>query len=1227
MKILFLNGISFTKKQIEVENIPISSLAPKILTDEKDIEKIKPYLNSLSKTINAKGITNIALTGGYGSGKSTIIKTFQNLNPQHEYLNISLASFNEVKGEDGKTRIKKDELERLLEVSILQQIFYHVKPSEIPDSRFKRIINVTDKKILFISLVLIFWVLSTLILFKFNYIDKINPITWKIKDQLDIVTIISVLIFFTGIGLFSKSVIRLFSNSKINKFNIKGELELGDNLDKSVFNEHIEEIIYFFERTKYDVVVIEDLDRFESTDIFTKLREINILLNNSKLIIREINFLYAIKDEMFKEKSERVKFFEYIIPVIPFINPSTAGDQLTKMIKESGLEGVLSKDFTEDVVTFIDDIDMRLLINIFHEYQLYKQNLISDLDQDSLFAIIAYKNLFPDDFGDLQKRKGKLYQFLSKKESYIKLLTDKIQKEIIVKEFEVIKINGEEVEKINELRAIYINTIHNLIPDISTILINSNKITFKDLMNEDNFENLQNISDIQYNRLIYNNSYGMYSENRRASGVSFSTIENTVNSEFSYNERVGLIKNKLQNKTENLQFEIEKLKIKKREIDSWKLIQIFEEIDINLHLNGFSENELIRNLLLNGYINENYNDYISLFHEVNLTKEDYTFERKVKSGIHSPFDFGLTKIENLTKKIPEKYFKRDSILNFDLLDYLSENYVQYEKQYDSIIGILSNEKTRSLDFIDSYINQREKNSNLFIKSIYKSWEEFWDYIYLKSNYTDEKTIYYLKHIINFADLEDIVLNKSSSNIATYIMNQSDFLTLMKDIKDSNKIKKIVETLNIKFASLDSSTEESKDLFDYVYENNHYQISAKNIALMLKEKGTNISPEKLNNANYSTILDSDCQPLIDYINENIFDYVKNVFLKIPENISESKEVVIQLLNNSKDLNDHLKLEIIKKQIAKIDELSLIKDLKIKEMLIQNNKVISNWNNIYNYYELLEPKELDETLINFFNKDLNYNTLSNISLKQDNKKTEEFITTFSIKLIYCNDLSLDSYVNLIKKVPYTWGSLSFENLDYDKIEWMVIEKKILSLSTKNFNKLKEHFSDLHITLIENNQNIFLIKFDQYSLDKKDILLLLNSGTITNKNKVELIQKTDDNIIIEDNEIGKIVCFILAISSYIPLEYKVLESLFKHSNSIENRIKLLNKHIDKITNAQIQNLIELLGHDYPEVFKKQHKPKFPNTSYHVELFKNLAINKQIIKQEVDKKDANQIRVFANY
>src|SRR5690606_14806823 len=105
----------FSKKALnKPTESSISSLAPKVLTKSEDIEKIQPYLKKLKETIDAKGVNNIALTGSYGSGKSTILNTFKAQNDQYRYLNVSLAAFNKQEGD--LAPLEKEKLERLLEV-------------------------------------------------------------------------------------------------------------------------------------------------------------------------------------------------------------------------------------------------------------------------------------------------------------------------------------------------------------------------------------------------------------------------------------------------------------------------------------------------------------------------------------------------------------------------------------------------------------------------------------------------------------------------------------------------------------------------------------------------------------------------------------------------------------------------------------------------------------------------------------------------------------------------------------------------------------------------------------------------------------------------------------------------------------------------------------------------------------------------------------------------------
>jgi hypothetical protein len=1218
--------VAYFKKTPVLQVATINSLAPKVLNQPEDLAKIQPYLDALKKTINDRDITNIALTGGYGSGKSTIIKTFQSLHGEYKYLNLSLASFKDVNeeaaGADGE---KGKNLERQLEVSILQQIFYHVKPSEIPDSRFKRINNITTGKIWFFAISLIMWVASTLILFKSGYISRLNPETWDTKKKFDFFAPFPFIIFFTGVGLFAKTVIRLFSNSKINKFTIKGELELGDNIDKSVFNEHLEEIIYFFERTLYNVVVIEDLDRFESTDIFTKLREINILLNNSASVGREINFIYAIKDEMFTDKSERVKFFEYIIPVIPFINPSNAGEQMTRLIKDASLEGVLSKEFTEDVVTFIDDIDMRLLTNIFHEYQLYRSNLNDDLNQDELFAMITYKNLFPDDFGDLHKRKGKLYKLVTNKQKYLKDLLSDNRKKIKSLENEIEDIGKEQIDNLVELRKIYVFEYFTQAPEAASLIVNGDSLKMAELIKEENFNSIKESSHIRYqffqNR--YSNDY--YTSNANVV-LPFSKVENAVDENFTYEQRVKFINDRITNRQNLLKDEIQKLRNNIIDVDSWSLKKIFEVVDIDPYLMDFADNYLIRNLLLNGYLNENYSDYISLFHAINLTKEDNAFLRHVKSGMSSPFDFKLTQLENLYKRISIKYFSRSFVLNFDLLDYMAENYETCREAYDSVITQLSTGKEKQITFIDAYLNNRQGQISLFVQKICRDFKGFWNEIVHTGNFPLEKKDKYLLWIFQHADVKDV--NELGPNFIQYLEEHADVIKLLQ-LLDFSKNKQILNLLNVKIEFLTSSSELSHDMFDHFYSNNYYRLNAQNIFNIVKDKGLVFDAQHLDNANYSAVYNSGCTPLITYVEENLELYVKTLVLR-SGNHEELETSIITMLNHEK-ITEGTKVAIINSQKALIEDLSNIENQFIRSILLEENRVKISWENIFCYYHSLVEKGINETLLDCLNQEDVYKSLSKQNIKSVKSYDKDSIKIFFATITCCNDLLIEAYSTLMRSYGLRWINISFKDLDKEKVNFLISEK-LIGFNTEDYTTLRDNFKTeyFHVLLAENNQSDFLKAIAKITIEKTEVTQLLQSKKcdyITKAKLIEYIKENNENLIIDNPTIAKMVCQIMPQVPYMPISLTLLDGLFKSSTSLEDRIKVLIMQANNYSDNEITEFIKRLGGDYKDLFKKQYKPTFAITEYHRQLFEILRNRSLIRNYDIDAKQSNRLRVIANY
>ena len=1193
------------------EELPIS-LAPKVITEESEKEKIKPYLDSLIKAINTKDVNNIAITGSYGSGKSTILKTFQEEYKSYfRFLNVSLASFNRINNESSKD---SEKLERLLEISILQQIIYSVSPNKIPNSHFKRILNIPSWRKRIIAFLITLWVLCLLLFWKNNYIEIINPKNWSINKNLDWIGIIISTISFCGICILSYKIIELFRNSKISRVSIQGEIELNNNEieDKSIFNQYLDEIIYFFQETKYNILIIEDLDRFENTNIFTKLREINILLNNSNLIKEKISFIYAISDDFFTDKKERVKFFEYMIPIIPFINYSNAEEQLKKLIKDSGLEeNIFSDDFISDITLFIDDIDMRLLVNIFQEFLVYK-DIVGKINpvNEQLFAIITYKNIDPEDFNRLGSKQGKLFSLLNNKDEYIKNFIKDIEKQIEEKEEIIKKINNEYFESIEDLKKVYLFHIFKKIISFEGSDI---QIALK------NFDSIIRDGIVKYNYI--DDSY--YNASRRESDYSFnfSEIEKQVNSNLSYEERKELIQNKQNDEVKRIKDKIKKLQQQKKAIKNWNLKEIFKEevVDINDYIplrteqEGSIVNRLLRNLIMQGYINENYIDYISLFHEGTITKKDKEFEVRVKSIEEPDFNYKLEKVEGVVKKIGEKYFERKEIFNFDLLDFLLANRTIYENKYKLFIQSLCDESKMSLKFIDEYIAQRE-DKKTFLTILLREWSGLCEYIFEKSNYSiTEKYELFEQILLCVEDIKEFLQIQGEDLIKKMVEN--DVMYLYKPENNNqfeSQAEDLLNLLEVKIKKIEKPEDGYKYLYGTICFKNYYKITEANISLILKEFG---NVENFKEANYTTISKSTHRPLIDYINSNIQEYIKEVYLKLPDAQQEDEYKFKELLENE-TLDEEIKVQIIEKVETSISELKSIKSLSIKKALLEGYKVLPTWENVNDYYNSCE-KSLEEELINFLNNGSVYSALSNEKINTSYKDLES-------NILVCDNISDEAYHKIIESFEGLYEDLDFKGLNKNKVDYL-LEAYKLSMSKSNYDILRMNFPNKHIVLVENYFDSFLEDIDNFELDEEDVSLILNSEGISIEQKLIYIPKIEEGFILREDTISKKIAELIISKSYkLDFSYDVIESLCKNTAKEEDKIKLIILYNKDIDNEEMKELVGGIGQEYEKIFLPKKRPCFEYTEKNETLLKILCNRKLINSYKVEN---NNLRAIALY
>lgn len=283
------------EKMDKLNKLKFQHLAPLSNISKEDSQV---FDEAMDFALYDENIHNIAVTGPYGSGKSSLIKSYEK-HHSYDFLNISLATFEikkkqnnqdskplaetevdeEIAGLEGDSVIPFSMLQRI-EKSILQQMFYKEPLWRLPFSRFRRIRNLTW----FQTLLLIVFVWG-IIIFPSAIIDPkgwtyIAEIALLQKSKLLFVFLWS---FFICASVGIRFCIRFCNKITLSKIGLKNvDIDLDIKDKNSLLNKYLDEVLYFFEATPYKVVVFEDLDRFENAEIFIKLRELNSLLNNSK---------------------------------------------------------------------------------------------------------------------------------------------------------------------------------------------------------------------------------------------------------------------------------------------------------------------------------------------------------------------------------------------------------------------------------------------------------------------------------------------------------------------------------------------------------------------------------------------------------------------------------------------------------------------------------------------------------------------------------------------------------------------------------------------------------------------------------------------------------------------------------------------------------------------------------------------------------------------------------
>ena len=1151
------------------------SLTPALLNrdSESDKKQYRSVLN-LARKIEEKDILNIAITGPYGSGKSSILRTLKKDFPKYKYLSISLATLKSPL-DNKKEEIDIDSMNNRIEYSILQQLIYKEKQETLYNSRLKRIYHKSTWAQYALSFAIIFYAVALIIVFEPSFLKVewicnrlSNPVLNKWSD------IFALSYIFIATIIFAQKTIKSLSNSKLNKLNLKnGEIELKENKeDTSVFNKHMDEIVYFFEVTNYNVVIIEDLDRFNNTDIFLKLREVNQLLNQSNSVGRKVTFIYAVKDDMFFDE-ERTKFFDYITTVIPIINSSNSADKLKEELEIKGFSD-LNVEVIESLAFFIDD--MRLLKNIVNEYAQYREKLDEKLDQNKLLAMIVYKNYYPKDFADLHKGKGVLYDCLHKKSELLVERNKQIDERIngITKKLQSLETTHALQEK--ELRLVYIEGYRKILSkqnenNVLSFFVENNFLTLESIAeNETLFNSFVSQSSIRYQKFTryHNNGYygprSYYDTGEDSCNIKFSQIEKIVNSDFTYHERLEALREGEKKYREQIKI----LELSRNNHYATPIQELLLDVDMQTH-KIFSElnvSKMLESFLKEGLINEDYFDYISFFFGRSINRHDHDFILELKLRHSLPYDYHIDKIELCVKNIPDKCYNDVSILNIQVVDCICQHLEEEanSSKLHSIAQVVKNNK--KWDFLIDFYKSVEDSSLLFnhLGSIV---DGLWK-IFVKQN-SDE---------LFEAWLRFLELKHSTKESRNWLNKHFAFISHRVDLIGFDTVKQIVSNGKLIFTDIDA---ESGCLLEYVVENEAYMLTPENVVCAFVYY-RNERMEALNNYPLNVTILRSCEsakPVSDYIDERFDDALNNVFITDAAK-QEGVEIILEIIN-SEDITEETKRKYLSGQHNRVS-LSYVNNTQW-ESAIEVDIVTPAWPEIYAFYKSQNNVMISSLRI-FITKHID--ELTDISELDDTQK--ELLANSAL---LTSDFEMSVYDKLIK----IFDGVTFKDANINSVDnahfKSLLCADMLPYSTYYTTTIRDNHSDVLTYYVDKYLDECIIEIEELPTDMRLYKYLMRNPRVIGEKALSVVQHFLPHIV-WDNELANITLPVVK-NNIEKFDYDTVKIILSDSTNLQERLSFLIDLIEKYKDDFdiVTELIESLDDPYRSITDKSKRAAIEN------------------------------------
>ena len=1057
------------KKNIINEDDNINVLSPTVLPlKSKYSDGRWEYLKRLDLAVNHDKCFNIAISGSYGTGKSSILETYitkYRLKPKALIVNIGsfLKTSNEDdeetssenhektnidsntsgkenkktdKGSDGFLSLDEKNLMETIEKTIVKQLIYKVKYSNSKLSKIPRIQNKWKIKYFIYSLIVTYIIAYLLFVYNKKMKSTLKSIIKNfgfIKgSQYACINNFSKIIFVLLFVLFvCKSLYYLFTVINKSKTKLKFdkyEMEIDNNTVAFSFVDNLYEILYSVINSKIEIVIFEDIDRYQKDvclKVIEDLRDLNKIINECSSTMssffhksKKITFIYSFKDSVFDDYTEKNKFYDYIISVMPISTRYNSPMHFVNELERVGIYSKVDVDLIRIAASYITDL--RTIKNIANDCSLFIKVLnMNNVDYNQVLALCIYKNYDVNGY-------DKLVEFNNPIDVVLKKM-----KEIVLEECQ--KDFQSYSEKYSELELSLFNEKNTLLNSnlvdghkATSIKINDNEYTIDEFMNTTCLLAKEDVLILKNEAMELNIDT---SDNNIINKI-VSTCTTLIKSKTKI-DRLGKI---IDNHDDNDLFDYSKEYLKDIRLGNKEK---------NIKLNDKNIHELDFVLVYSGYIRFDYIDYItSPMDNDFLTLRDSRFIFSYNHNIFN-FDGRLDNPDNVLYYLGENSLNNPYMLNNDILKYIYE--LNNKKLKEKIMSQFFYPFDYYLDFL---YQLKKKNSILYkrvILDLNLNFDIIWDSYFENINdfiKKDLKSFTCVVIDIFLANNFDISKIKNIVELSKIISKYADYT----NIDFFNKKISLNNLINAKVYFEDISlllNYSISDTLGIIVMNDLFELNKKNLFTILYFEKLISNPYELNygvikKSKYSMYLKESILKHLDLFASNVYLDQDDIF------IIGDYDLIKQIITTTN--NDNLIKEIL------VRESFVIKDYiipyKYIDLAYKNNRIEINWNTLKMYNNIYP---LDSGLLNIAIKNIKNYYNKNIN---DMKEIHPYIMRKILdKLFYKEDYVI---TNLILS-NYTTSKLQKYNVHVNT-KFEEIKQKVnydlIIYTLSNFKKIAEY-----------------------------------------------------------------------------------------------------------------------------------------------------------------------------